>query len=73
MKIGTVKEIKKHEYRIGMTPDVVKAYIEHGHKVYVQTGAGEGAGFTDEEYSKAGAKILPSAEAVFFGSDMITQ
>ena len=50
MNIGTTKELKNHEYRVGLTPDNVVSYVNCGHKVYVETKAGEGAGFTDEEY-----------------------
>lgn len=73
MKIGTVKEIKKHEYRVGMTPDAVKSYSAHGHTVYVEKSAGEGAGFDDAEYLAAGAKILQSASDVFNECDMIVK
>ena len=54
MKVGTVKEIKNHEYRIGLTPDAVRTYCAHGHTVYFEKGAGEGAGFEDAEYKQAG-------------------
>lgn len=73
MKIGCVSEIKKHEYRVGLTPQCVAAYVAHGHAVAVQAGAGAGTGFADEEYAKAGAKIEQEAAAVFAGSDMIVK
>jgi alanine dehydrogenase len=73
MKVGTVKEIKKHEYRVGLTPDAVKSYSSRGHSVYVQKGAGEGAGFEDGEYEKAGAVILKNAADVFAECDMIVK
>lgn len=73
MKVGTVKEIKKHEYRVGMTPEAVKAYAAHGHTVYVQKGAGEGAGFEDAEYVQAGAKIMDNAADVYTECDMIVK
>jgi len=73
MKVGTVKEIKKHEYRVGMTPDAVKSYCAHGHSVYAQKGAGEGAGFEDCEYEKAGAVLLKDAADVFSECDMIVK
>jgi alanine dehydrogenase len=73
MKIGTVKEIKKHEYRVGMTPDAVRAYSAHGHTVYIEKGAGEGAGFDDAEYEAAGAKMLSNASDVFSECDMIVK
>ena len=53
MIIGTTKELKNHEYRVGLTPDNVLAYTAKGHTVYVETGAGAGAGFSDEEYMEA--------------------
>ncbi|MCL2285457.1 MAG: alanine dehydrogenase [Firmicutes bacterium] len=71
MKIGTVKEIKRHEYRVGLTPNNVKDYVNHGHLVYVQAGAGQGSSLTDEEYAAAGATILATAEDVWAVCDMI--
>ena len=73
MNVGTVKEIKKHEYRVGMTPDMVKSFVEHGHKVYIEKSAGEAAGFTDTEYEKAGALMLAKAADVFAECDMIVK
>jgi alanine dehydrogenase len=73
MKIGTVTEIKRHEYRVGLTPSCVKAYVAHGHKVLVQKGAGVGAGFEDEQYRAAGAKIVNSRKDVFGEADMIVK
>ncbi len=73
MKIGTTKELKNHEYRVGLTPDNVFAYTSHGHTVYVETGAGAGAGFSDEEYRKAGALILATSKEVFDTVDMIVK
>ena len=71
MIIGTTKELKNHEYRVGLTPDSVSAFISAGHTVYVETGAGVGAGFEDSEYISAGAKILNTAKEVFDIADMI--
>jgi alanine dehydrogenase len=71
MKIGCVKEIKRHEYRVGMTPHCVKSYADHGHQVTIQAGAGDGAGFEDAEYAAAGAKIEQNAAKIFESSDMI--
>jgi alanine dehydrogenase len=71
MKIGCVTEIKRHEYRVGMTPHCVKSYVDHGHQVMIQAGAGAGAGFEDAEYAKAGAKIEPDRKKIFSASDMI--
>ena len=58
MKIGTTRELKNHEYRVGLTPDNVSAFVAKGHTVYVETHAGEGAGFSDDDYVAAGAQIL---------------
>ena len=73
MIIGTTKELKNHEYRVGLTPDNVMHYVAHGHTVYVETGAGEGAGFSDAEYVEAGAKILATPKEVFDIADMIVK
>lgn len=73
MKIGCVKEIKPHEYRVGMTPDNVHEYIAHGHTVVIETKAGEGSGFSDDEYLAAGAQIADTAEEVWRRSDMIVK
>lgn len=73
MIIGTTKELKNHEYRVGLTPDNVLAYTSKGHTVYVETGAGAGAGFSDEEYIEAGAKILATPKEVFDIADMIVK
>jgi alanine dehydrogenase len=61
MIVGGPKEIKDHEYRVALTPGGVHQLIIHGHEVWIQTGAGEGSGFADSEYAKAGAKIVPTA------------
>ncbi len=71
MRIGCVKEIKTHEYRVGMTPDNVKEYLKYSHEVFIETKAGEGSSFTDEEYERAGATIIDSAEQVWNSCDMI--
>ncbi|MCL2664315.1 MAG: alanine dehydrogenase [Defluviitaleaceae bacterium] len=71
MKIGTVKEIKDFEYRVGMTPDNAKQYIDSGHSVYVQAGAGEGSGFCDDEYKKAGVTVTDNAAKIWETCDMI--
>jgi len=73
MIIGTTKELKNHEYRVGLTPDNVMAYVAGGHTVYVETGAGVGAGFSDEEYVAAGATILDTPKEVFDIADMIVK
>lgn len=71
MKIGCVTEIKKHEYRVGMTPDNVQAYKNAGHEVFIQRGAGVGSGFGDDQYAAVGATLLPAAADVWAGCDMV--
>ena len=71
MLIGLPKEIKNHEYRVGLTPMSVRELVANGHSVLVQTTAGEGIGESDEAYLAAGAKIAKSAEDVFKQADMI--
>lgn len=71
MIIGIPKEIKTNENRVGMTPAGVKALESRGHEVYVQSTAGEGSGFNDGKYAKAGADILKSIEEVYSRADMI--
>lgn len=71
MIIGTTKELKNHEYRVGITPDNAGAFVANGHTVYVETNAGIGAGFTDEEYIAAGAEILDTPAEVFAKADMV--
>lgn len=73
MKIGIPKEIKNNENRVGMTPAGVAEMVRHGHEVLVQHTAGEGSGFSDEEYVKAGAKILQKMEFVYAEADMIVK
>ena len=65
MLIGVPKEIKNHEYRVGMVPGSVRELIAHGHKVVVETNAGSGIGFTDADYQAVGASVVNSAEEVF--------
>jgi alanine dehydrogenase len=71
MKIGTVREIKKHEYRVGLTPACVRAYVKRGHEIYVEAGAGVNAGFGNEEYRRAGATIEPNRNRIFDECEMI--
>jgi len=71
MIIGTTKELKNHEYRVGLIPDNAAVFVADGHTVYVETGAGEGAGFSDEMYKEAGAIILDTPAEVYEKSDMI--
>jgi len=73
MKIGIPKEIKNNENRVGMTPAGVAEMVKHGHEVLVQHTAGEGSGFSDEDYVRAGAKILQNMEFVYQEADMIVK
>ncbi len=73
MRIGVPTEIKTDEYRVGMTPAGAAVLTADGHEVYVQSGAGNGSGFSDDEYKTAGAKILGDANAVYEVADMIVK
>lgn len=73
MKIGLPKEIKKHEYRVGMTPAIVHELTRQGHKVFVQTSAASGIGISDQDYINAGAEIVPTADDVFERAEMIVK
>jgi alanine dehydrogenase len=71
--IGIPKEIKDQERRISMQPDGVVELVHHGHEVVVESGAGLGSGFADEEYSEAGARIADGPDEVFASSDLIVK
>jgi len=73
MKIAVAKEIKRHEYRVGLTPSGVEAYVRRGHTVTAEAGAGAGAGFADEEYARAGARIEGDRRRLFAEADMIVK
>lgn len=73
MKIGVPKEIKNHEYRVGLVPASVRELALRGHEVFVQSTAGAGIGVLDEEYEAAGAAILPDAASVFATAEMIVK
>lgn len=73
MLIGVPKEIKVHEYRVGMTPSNIREVISHGHDVVVETKAGTGIGMADADYEAVGAKILPNAAEIFKQADMIVK
>jgi len=73
MRVGIPKEIKNHEYRVGLTPASVAELVRAGHQVIVQTGAGAGIDFEDSDYVEAGAQIVVDAPAVFAGADMIVK
>jgi alanine dehydrogenase len=73
MLIGVPKEIKNHEYRVGLTPAAVKEFVHHSHQVWVETLAGHSIGFTDEQYIAAGARIIEKPETIFAKADMIVK
>ncbi|MDW6003667.1 alanine dehydrogenase [Vibrio mangrovi] len=73
MIIGIPKEIKNHEYRVGMIPSSVREAISQGHQVYVETNAGTGIGFSDDDYIAVGASILPTADDIFAKAEMIVK
>ncbi|WP_068877866.1 MULTISPECIES: alanine dehydrogenase [unclassified Phenylobacterium] len=73
MRVGVPREIKPDEYRVGLTPTAVREYVSHGHDVLVEAGAGVGAGYADSLYMRAGARIVPDADAVFTGAQLIVK
>ncbi|MBT79226.1 MAG: alanine dehydrogenase [Alteromonadaceae bacterium] len=73
MLVGVPKEIKNHEYRVGLTPAAVKEFVTHGHDVVVETHAGTAIDFTDDMYVSAGARISQTAEQIFAEADMIVK
>jgi len=73
MLVGVPKEIKNHEYRVGLTPAAVREYTAHGHRVIVQTGAGKGIAAADSAYVAAGAEIVPTAEEIFATAEMVVK
>lgn len=73
MKVGCVKEIKNNEFRVGITPDNARAYVNSGHEVLIEKGAGIGSGFEDEEYAKAGAKLFDTAKEVWDACEMMVK
>src|SRR3982751_6808866 len=73
VRVGVPKEIKVHEYRVGMTPASVAELVAAGHEVVVETKAGNGIDCPDSTYVKAGAQILPDAQSVFDSADMIVK
>jgi alanine dehydrogenase len=73
MRVGVPKEIKNHEYRVGMIPAAVRELTARGHEVFVETKAGDGIGLDDASYTRVGAKILPNADEVFATADMIVK
>ena len=73
MRVGVPKEIKNHEYRVGLVPSSVLELVHHGHEVLVQKGAGLGAGLTDDDYIAAGATMIETADEIFASADMIVK
>ena len=73
MRIGCVKEIKNNEFRVGLTPDNVRAYVAAGHHVYMEKGAGIGSGFPDNEYVAAGASLLDEPADIWQLVDMMVK
>jgi alanine dehydrogenase len=73
MRIGVPKEIKVHEYRVGLTPGATREYVRAGHNVIVETNAGAGIGAADDAYRKAGATVVDTAAEVFAAADMIVK
>ncbi len=73
MRVACAKEIKNNEFRVGLTPDNVKAYIAEGHEVYIEKGAGEGSGFSDAEYIAAGAIMTDTAKECWDKAEMMVK
>lgn len=73
MRVGTPREVKVHEYRVGLTPAGVRELVAHGHEVWIESQAGEGIGLSDEAYRKLGARIVTRAEELFGGCELIVK
>ena len=73
MRVGVPREIKNHEYRVGLTPASVREFVAHGHSVMVESGAGDGIGCPDDAYRQAGADIAASAGDVFEAAEMLVK
>lgn len=73
MLVGVPKEIKIEEYRVGLTPASVHEFVAHGHKVIVETGAGGGIGFSDDDYRRAGAEVVAAAAEIFARAEMVVK
>ena len=73
MIVGVTKEIKTHEYRVGMLPVAAELLTRKGHSALVERGAGLGSGFSDEEYAAAGAEIVSEAAEIFAKADLIVK
>lgn len=73
MIVGTVREVKTEEFRVGLTPEGTDALVRSGHRVLVESGAGFGSGFTDDHYRKVGAEIVRSADEVWQRSELLVK
>ncbi|MFP5448641.1 MAG: alanine dehydrogenase, partial [Alphaproteobacteria bacterium] len=73
MRVGVPREIKPNEHRVGLPPTAVREYVAHGHEVLVESRAGEGAGYADHDYERAGARVLADAAGVFSGAQLIVK
>ena len=73
MRIGCPKEIKNHEYRVGLTPESARELARHGHEVWIESGAGLGIDATDEQYMAAGAKIVDGPDPIFAECEMVVK
>lgn len=73
MRVGVPREIKPNEHRVGLPPTAVREYVAHGHEVLVESRAGEGAGYADQDYERAGARVLADAAGVFSGAQLIVK
>ena len=71
MKVGIPREVKNHEYRVAITPAGVLELVRGGHQVLIEAGAGEGSSIPDEDFTTAGAKILPTADDVWGEGELI--
>ncbi len=71
MIVGVPAEIKTHEYRVALTPAATRELVDRGHQILLESGAGEGSGHSDDDYSTQGARIVPSAEDVFADAEMV--
>jgi len=73
MLVGSPKEIKNHEYRVGLTPESACELVTHGHGVIIETGAGEGIGASDDDYVAQGAEIVSTAAEIFERAEMVVK
>ena len=73
MRVGTVKEIKNHEYRVGLTPESARELAANGHEVWVEAGAGNGIGASDADYEASGASIRATAAEIFAECEMVVK